>query len=77
MRQKIINLTFTLSALAATTYASYAVGLNSDRIDLVEVVEVEEHGLNTPETEKVKLQQLIKTYEVEYPEEVPWKTCLQ
>ena len=74
MRHKIINLTFTLVALAATTYASYAVGLSADRVDLVEV---EEHGLDTPEAKEVKLQQLIKTYEVEYPQEVPWKTCVQ
>ena len=74
MKRKITNLAFTLSALIATTYAAYIVGLSTNK---VEVVEVEEYGLNNPDANEVKLQELIKTYEVEYPQEVPWKTCVQ
>ena len=74
MRQKITNLSLTLVALTTTTYAAYLVGLNSNSM---EIIEVEEYGLDSPDTKDVRLQQLIKNYEVEYPEEVPWKTCAQ
>tara|TARA_Y100001973_G_scaffold103441_1_gene170691 strand:- start:5679 stop:5903 length:225 start_codon:yes stop_codon:yes gene_type:complete len=74
MRQKITNLSFTLVALTMTTYAAYTIGLNSEK---VEIVEVEEYGLNNYDNDEANLQQLIKTYEVDYPEEVPWKTCVQ
>lgn len=74
MRQKITSLSFTLAALTATTYAAYVVGLNSNAL---EVVEVEEYGLDSPGADDARLQQLIKNYEVDFPQEVPWKTCVQ